>query len=128
MLRYSMHEGWIQHGRQWLEAHQNDDGGWGESCASYIDTGQKGRGESTASQTAWALMGLCLFPELGRPSIQRGIAYLLRSQKPDGSWSESRPTGTGFPGVLYLRYDYYRRYWSLRALAIYSSCLKRLKN
>ncbi len=123
-----MHEGWIQHGRQWLEAHQNDDGGWGESCASYIDTGQKGRGESTASQTAWALMGLCLFPELGRPSIQRGIAYLLRSQKPDGSWSESRPTGTGFPGVLYLRYDYYRRYWPLRALAIYSSCLKRLKN
>ena len=72
--------------------------------------------------------GTLPFPELGRPSIQRGIAYLLRSQKPDGSWSESRPTGTGFPGVLYLRYDYYRRYWPLRALAIYSSCLKRLKN
>jgi squalene-hopene/tetraprenyl-beta-curcumene cyclase len=123
-----MHEGWIQHGRQWLEAQQNDDGGWGESCASYIDPEEKGRGESTPSQTAWALLGLCAFPELNRASVQRGVAYLVRSQKADGSWDENLPTGTGFPEVLYLRYDYYRRYWPLRALAIYSSRLKRLKN
>ncbi|MGA8657598.1 MAG: squalene--hopene cyclase [Chthoniobacterales bacterium] len=122
----SMHEDWIQRGRQWLEAHQNDDGGWGESCASYLDPGEKGKAESTASQTAWALMGLCVFPELDRASIYRGVAYLLGRQRSDGTWDESLPTGRGFPGVLYLRYDYYRRYWPLRALAIYSSCLKRL--
>ncbi len=123
-----MDEDWIRHGRQWLEAHQNDDGGWGESCASYIDPGEKGRGGSTASQTAWALMGLCAFPELDRPSIGRGITYLVSNQGSDGSWDENPPTGTGFPGVLYLRYDYYRKYWPLRALAIYASRLKRLQN
>jgi squalene-hopene/tetraprenyl-beta-curcumene cyclase len=117
---------WIQRGRQWLETHQNDDGGWGESCASYLDPDQKGKGKSTASQTAWALMGLCAFPELDRASIRRGVAYLVGRQKSDGSWNENLETGTGFPGVIYLRYDYYRRYWPLRALAIYSSCLKRL--
>jgi squalene-hopene/tetraprenyl-beta-curcumene cyclase len=123
-----MRKDWIQQARQWLEAHQNDDGGWGESCASYIDPAEKGRGESTASQTAWALMGLCAFPELRRASIDRGVAYLLNRQKSAGSWGENLPTGTGFPGVLYLRYDFYRKYWPLRALAIYASCLKRLKS
>ena len=117
---------WIQRGRQWLEGHQNDDGGWGESCASYTDPGEKGRGESTASQTAWALMGLCAFPELAWGSVQRGVTYLLRRQRPDGTWEENLPTGTGFPGVLYLRYDYYRNYWPLRALGIYTSRLRRL--
>lgn len=127
-IGFDMCAGWVQKGRQWLEAHQNKDGGWGESCASYVDPGQKARGQSTASQTAWALMGLCAFPELNRASIQRGVDYLLRSQKVDGSWDENLPTGTGFPEVLYLRYDYYREYWPLRALAIYSSCLKRVTN
>jgi squalene-hopene/tetraprenyl-beta-curcumene cyclase len=117
---------WIQRGRRWLETHQNDDGGWGESCASYLYPEEKGKGKSTASQTAWALMGLCAFPELDRASIRRGVAYLLDRQRSDGTWDENLQTGTGFPGVLYLRYDHYRRYWPLRALAIYSSGLKRL--
>ena len=111
-----MEEGWIQRGRQWLEAHQNHDGGWGETCASYPDSRRKGKGPSTASQTAWALIGLCAFPDRDVPSIQRGLAYLLQNQKPDGSWDEELPTGTGFPEVMYLRYDYYRLYWPLRAL------------
>jgi squalene-hopene/tetraprenyl-beta-curcumene cyclase len=123
-----MRADWIQRARQWLEAHQNDDGGWGESCASYIDPAEKGRGESTASQTAWALIGLCAFPELHRASIDRGVAYLLNRQQSDGCWDENLPTGTGFPGVLYLRYDLYRNYWPLHALATYASCLKRLKS
>lgn len=110
-----MRANWIQRGRQWLEEHQKDDGGWGESCVSYTDPGEKGRGESTASQTAWALMGLCAFPELARGSIRRGV-----------TWEENLPTGTGFPGVFYLRYDYYRNYWPLRALGIYISRLKGL--
>lgn len=118
-VEVDMRADWIQHGRHWLEAHQNSDGGWGESCASYLDSRQKGKGESTASQTAWALMGLCAFPGLGRASIRRGVAYLLCSQRSDGAWDESPPTGTGFPRVIYLRYDFYRRYWPLRALGIY---------
>ena len=85
---------------------------------------EKGAGVSNASQTAWALMGLGVCPEVNRVSIQRGFAHLLSNQKPDGSWEENLPTGTGFPGVFYLRYDYYPKYCPLRALAIYSSCLK----
>jgi squalene-hopene/tetraprenyl-beta-curcumene cyclase len=127
-IQIEMRADWIQQARQWLEAHQNDDGGWGESCASYIDPAEKGRGESTASQTAWVLIGLCAFPELHRASICRGVAYLLNRQQSDGCWDENLPTGAGFPGVLYLRYDLYRRYWPLLALATYASCLKQPKS
>jgi squalene-hopene/tetraprenyl-beta-curcumene cyclase len=75
-----MRKDWIQRARQWLESRQNDDGGWGESCASYIDPAAQGRGESTASQTAWAVMGLCTFPGVRSASVNRGVAYLLDRQ------------------------------------------------
>ena len=120
-----MNQRWLTGARRWLEAHQNADGGWGESCASYLDPTQKGIGESTASQTAWSLSGLCAFPQVNRRSIGRGIEFLLERQKRDGTWDESLPTGTGFPGVLYLRYDYYRISWPLRALASYAASLKK---
>ncbi|HEX6565752.1 MAG TPA: squalene--hopene cyclase [Chthoniobacterales bacterium] len=116
-----MNQRWVQRAGSWLEAHQNKDGGWGESCASYVDPTEKGSGETTASQTAWAVIGLCAFPELNRTRIDRGINWLLDRQRPDGAWDEELQTGTGFPSVLYLRYDYYRIYWPLRALAIYAS-------
>jgi squalene-hopene/tetraprenyl-beta-curcumene cyclase len=118
-----MNQRWLARARRWLEAHQNLDGGWGETCASYLDPAARGRGESTASQTAWSLMGLCAFPDVNRRSVRRGVAFLLERQKPDGTWDERLPTGTGFPGVLYLRYDYYRISWPLRALA---NCAARL--
>lgn len=114
-----MKQDWIVRGRDWLESCQNEDGGWGESCATYDDELLKGKGVSTASQTAWALMGLCACGELDRRSIERGIAYLLRTQNRDGSWSESEITGTGFPKVFYLKYDMYRNNWPLLALATY---------
>jgi squalene/oxidosqualene cyclase-like protein len=120
-----MNQKWLARARHWLEAHQNLDDGWGESCASYLDSAEKGRGESTASQTAWSLMGLCAFPDVNRRSVHRGIAFLLERQKPDGTWDERVPTGTGFPGVLYLRYDYYRISWPLRALANYAARLEK---
>ncbi|MBV8102740.1 MAG: squalene--hopene cyclase [Verrucomicrobia bacterium] len=120
-----MNQKWLAKARRWVEAHQNSDGGWGESCASYLDVTEKGRGESTASQTAWSLMGLCAFPDVNRKSIARGIEFLLHRQRPDGTWDEDLQTGTGFPSVLYLRYDYYRIYWPLRALSIYAANVKR---
>jgi squalene-hopene/tetraprenyl-beta-curcumene cyclase len=114
-----MRQDWILRGRDWLESCQNDDGGWGESCASYENRALKGKGESTASQTAWALMGLCACGDLDRPSLQRGLRFLLGTQQPDGSWIEPQITGTGFPGVFYLKYDMYRQNFPLLALATY---------
>ena len=114
-----MKQHWILRGRDWLESCQNDDGGWGETCASYDDPKLKGRGESTASQTAWALMGICACGDLDRACVQRGLRFLLSSQKPDGAWDEPQITGTGFPKVFYLKYDMYRQNFPLLALATY---------
>ena len=114
-----MTQDWILRGRDWLESCQNADGGWGETCATYDDPTLKGKGDSTASQTAWALMGLCACGDLDRPSVQRGLRYLLTTQRSDGAWEEPQITGTGFPGVFYLRYDMYRQNFPLLALATY---------
>jgi squalene-hopene/tetraprenyl-beta-curcumene cyclase len=114
-----MTEDWVLRGRDWLESCQNSDGGWGETCSTYDNPATKGIGASTASQTAWAVMGICACGDLDRPSIQRGLGFLLRSQKSDGSWDEPHITGTGFPGVFYLKYDMYRQNFPLLALATY---------
>jgi squalene-hopene/tetraprenyl-beta-curcumene cyclase len=82
----------------WLEAHQNDDGGWGESPASYVDPSLRGQGESTASQTAWALLALLAADDRDSQATRRGIAYLVGTQLPDGTWDEPQFTGCGFPG------------------------------
>ena len=115
----NMTQDWILRGRDWLESCQNDDGGWGETCVSYETPVLKGKGESTASQTAWALMGICACGDLDRPSVQRGLRYLLSMQRPDGTWEEPQITGTGFPRVFYLKYDMYRQNFPLLALATY---------
>ena len=116
-----MSEPWIQKGRTWLEEHQNADGGWGETVASYDEPLLRGQGTTTASQTAWALLGLCAFPDVERRSVREGIEYLVSNQNPDGSWSETLITGTGFPLVFYLKYDMYRNNWPLMALARYQT-------
>ena len=118
-LKLDMNEPWLQHGRQWLESVQHEDGGWGERCNTYDDPVFKGCGPSTASQTAWAVMGLCAFDDPENPALKRGIEYLARTQNPDGSWTEHETTGTGFPKVFYLKYDMYRNAWPLLALATY---------
>jgi squalene-hopene/tetraprenyl-beta-curcumene cyclase len=115
----NMNQDWIIRARDWLESCQNPDGGWGETCASYDDPSLKGKGPSTASQTAWAIMGLVACGNPFRPSLQAGIRYLLDTQNPDGSWTETQTTGTGFPKVFYLRYDMYRNNWPLMALGAY---------
>jgi len=122
-INIDMNQPWLVRGRDWLESVQHPDGGWGERCNTYDDPVFKGQGPSTASQTAWALMGLCAFDEPNRPSIQRGIEYLIRTQNPDGSWTEDEITGTGFPKVFYLKYDMYRNAWPLLAFATYKNLL-----
>lgn len=114
-----------QRAGQWLAARQNPDGGWGESCRSYDDPSVKGQGASTASQTAWALMGLMSLGMVVGQNFKRGIDHLLKSQQPDGNWSEEPFTGTGFPRVFYLKYHLYRTYFPLLALIEARQLLKR---
>ena len=114
------HEPYVQQGAEWLRMVQNPDGGWGESCASYDDPATRGIGPSTPSQTAWAVMGLLAAGDTRSESVQRGILYLLETQRPDGHWDEDRYTGTGFPRVFYLAYHLYRDYFPLIALSAYS--------
>jgi squalene-hopene/tetraprenyl-beta-curcumene cyclase len=101
----------------WLRAVQKADGSFGESLWSYTDPATKGQGNSTASQTAWGLIGLLAGAASNDPSIQKAVAYLVHQQNSDGSWSEAEFTGTGFPGVFYLKYHLYRNSFPLYALA-----------
>jgi squalene-hopene/tetraprenyl-beta-curcumene cyclase len=106
--------------RDWLIAIQNDDGGWGEDGASYkLDYKGYERAPSTASQTAWALLGLMATGDVDHPAVVRGIAYLTAQQRADGFWNEPRYTATGFPRVFYLRYHGYAKFFPLWALARY---------
>jgi squalene-hopene/tetraprenyl-beta-curcumene cyclase len=126
-LNLTMTEPWLLKARDWLESVQHEDGGWGERCNTYDDPVFKGQGPSTASQTAWAVMGLLAFDDPHRPSIQRGIEYLVRTQNPDGSWTEDETTGTGFPKVFYLKYDMYRNSWPLLALGTHQKLLAKAR-
>jgi squalene-hopene/tetraprenyl-beta-curcumene cyclase len=134
----------VQRALDWLAGHQNPDGGWGETCASYMDSRLRGRGPSTASQTAWALIGLLAAGTRGLDDrIGRGLSFLIESQREDGTWEEPYYTGTGFPGYGFgaridfrddgtkrriaqgtelqrgfmINYNLYRHYFPLMALA-----------
>jgi squalene-hopene/tetraprenyl-beta-curcumene cyclase len=115
---------YVRQAVSWLFSHQNQDGGWGETCRAYEDARYRGVGPSTASQTAWALSGLIAAGEHASLAVKRGINYLLYTQEEDGSWREDAYTGTGFPGAFYLRYDLYRIYFPLIALAQYKASLE----
>jgi len=112
---------WIQAPVKWLKEHQNDDGGWGETCESYANPKLRGQGPSTPSQTAWALMALLVAGEEDSPEVHHGIQYLLNTQKPDGTWEELHFTGTGFPEHFFIRYHNYRNCFPLMALGQYLS-------
>ncbi len=105
----------IRRAAAWIASVQNADGGWGESCASYAED-RFVAAPSTASQTAWALLGLLAAGDRGSHALLRGAEYLIQRQRPDGEWDESPATGTGFPNVFYLRYTLYRDYFPLIAL------------
>lgn len=117
------HQTQMQKGINWLLSCQNSDGGWGETCQSYDDISLKGKGVSTPSQTAWALIGLLDAGEaignLAEDAINLGINYLLNTQNNDGTWNEKEFTGTGFPSHFYINYHLYRQYFPLIALGKY---------
>ncbi len=117
------HEPYVQQAAEWLRMVQNPDGGWGETCGSYDDPTTRGVGPSTASQTAWAVMGLLAANDTRSESVAKGIAYILKTQKKDGSWDEAWYTGTGFPRVFYLMYHLYRQYFPLIALTTYKKVM-----
>ncbi|MEU6792569.1 squalene--hopene cyclase [Nonomuraea wenchangensis] len=102
----------------WLERHQNDDGGWGEDLRSYRDPAWIGRGASTASQTAWALLALLAAGERS-PAVENGVRWLIEHQRPDGNWDEPYFTGTGFPGDFFINYHLYRLVFPISALGRY---------
>jgi squalene-hopene/tetraprenyl-beta-curcumene cyclase len=121
-LRYigeDMNQPWIKKAVQWVRSVQNSDGGWGEGCETYSDPSLKGRGASTPSQTAWALMGLMCAGDYDSQSVRRGIEFLLERQNQDGSWSEPQFTGTGFPRHFFINYHLYRNIFPLTALGRY---------
>lgn len=138
-LNMNMNQEFIRRAANWILGKQNNDGGWGESCASYMDDTQRGRGPSTASQTAWAMMSL-LAVDGGTyaESLLRAETYLKTTQTPEGTWDEPYYTGTGFPGYgigrreikrqrslqqhaelsrgFMINYNLYRHYFPLMAL------------
>jgi squalene-hopene/tetraprenyl-beta-curcumene cyclase len=117
----------IRRAIRWLEQHQNDDGGWGEDLRSYDNRAWAGRGESTASQTAWALLALLAAGEGSDARergeqldvVQRAVRWLCDTQRSDGSWDEPQFTGTGFPGDFYINYHLYRMVFPITALGRY---------
>jgi squalene-hopene/tetraprenyl-beta-curcumene cyclase len=108
----------IRRAVRWLQRHQNDDGGWGEDMRSYDDVAWAGRGDSTASQTAWALLALLAAGETG-DVVDRGVLWLARTQRGDGTWDEPQFTGTGFPGDFFINYHLYRLVFPISALGRY---------
>jgi len=108
----------IRRAVRWLERVQNDEGGWGEDCRSYDDPAWIGRGESTASQTAWALLALHAAGERidCSEAVRHGVGWLAATQRPDGGWDEPFHTGTGFPSDFYINYHLYRLIFPLMAL------------
>ncbi|WP_424138953.1 squalene--hopene cyclase [Roseomonas chloroacetimidivorans] len=110
----------VRRAADWLISIQNPDGGWGEDCESYkLDYQGYEPAPSTASQTAWALLGLMAAGEVDHPAVARGIAYLRDTQDEEGLWQQDAYTGGGFPRVFYLRYHGYPKFFPLWAMARY---------
>jgi squalene-hopene/tetraprenyl-beta-curcumene cyclase len=121
-----MNQGYIQKAVNWLKAHQNEDGGWGETCESYRNPSLRGQGKNTASQTAWAILGLLVAGECDSSFVKRGVDYLLRMQNDDGTWDENEYTGTGFPKYFFIKYHMYRNNFPLLALSNYRNLAENL--
>src|SRR5436309_1432152 len=100
----------------WLDSVQNEDGGFGEDIRSYADPAWRGRGVSTPSQTAWALLAYVAASEADSQAAHRTAEWLCSSQRPNGDWDEQQYTGTGFPLDFMISYHLYRLHFPLLAL------------
>jgi squalene-hopene/tetraprenyl-beta-curcumene cyclase len=116
---------YIRKAVNWIKSRQNMDGGWGETCESYHDPSLAGIGVSTPSQTGWALLALMAAGEADSSSAERGIQYLLATQKSDGTWDEEQFTGTGFPKYFMIKYHIYRNCFPLTALGTYRALTRK---
>ena len=123
-----MNRSYIRRAVDWVKAHQNPDGGWGEGCETYRQPELMGQGPTTASQTAWALLGLIAAGEVQAPEVKAGVEYLLKTQNAKGRWDEKYFTGTGFPNHFMIRYHLYRDCFPLMALGEYLQALKALED
>lgn len=119
-----MERDFIQKAAGWLNAHQNEDGGWGETCDSYENPALRGKGVSTASQTAWAIVGLLAAGQARSDSVCRGIEFLIERQNESGTWWENEFTGTGFPVHFFIKYHMYQHFFPLMALARYRAAVR----
>jgi squalene-hopene/tetraprenyl-beta-curcumene cyclase len=124
----NMREPWIQSAVGWIKSRQNSDGGWGESCLSDRDRRWWGRGESTASQTAWAIIGLLAGESGMSDQVLRGVYYLVQNQNLEGTWDEAAFTGGGFPNHFYMRYHLYPHYFPLMALGRFRTRIAEIEN
>jgi squalene-hopene/tetraprenyl-beta-curcumene cyclase len=122
-VHFDMQQPLVRRAVVWLERVQQPGGGWGETCRSYDDPSLAGVGTPTASQTAWALLGLLAAGEAHSAAVRSGINFLLATQQADGTWQEEHFTGTGFPKVFYLKYHMYSLYFPLMALARYNAAV-----
>jgi squalene-hopene/tetraprenyl-beta-curcumene cyclase len=123
-LGEDLNQTYVQRAVRWMKSVQNEDGGWGEALGSYNNDTLKGKGPSTASQTAWGVLSLIAAGESRSRAVRRGIEWLMTHQNQDGSFSEKEWTGTGFPKVFYLRYHYYRQYFPLLAFNAYVAAFR----
>jgi len=119
-----MSQSYVRRSIKWYEDHQNEDGGWGETCESYKNPSLAGTGNSTASQTAWAIMGMIAGGEEKNLVVRRGIEFLLDRQELNGSWYEDEFTGTGFPMHFFIKYHMYQHFFPLMALGKYRSAIR----
>ena len=119
-----MSQPYVRRAMKWFEDHQNEDGGWGETCESYKTPSLAGNGTSTASQTSWAVMAMIAGGEEKNLIVKRGIEFLLNRQKLYGSWYEDEFTGTGFPIHFFIKYHMYQHFFPLMALGKYRSALR----
>ncbi|MCL4504198.1 MAG: squalene--hopene cyclase [Deltaproteobacteria bacterium] len=122
-----MRQPYVRRAVAWLKEHQLPNGGWGECCESYPNAEMRGQGVCSASQTAWALLGLLAAGEADSPEVRAGVEYLLRTQTSQGRWEEAHYTGTGFPGHFMIRYHLYRDCFPLQALGQYLKEIKALE-
>ncbi len=123
-IDFPMDDGRVRRAVDFLLSRQNGDGGWGEDVLSYHREELRGRGPSAPSQTAWVLLALLAAGEARSEAVRRGIAYLVSTQRPDGTWDEPYFTGTGFPTDFMIRYHLYRHAFPLMALGRYRRALE----